>query len=61
MAEEPKLQYTKEEVLEFARNADLSKQWHWHEVFRDATKNMYRTTTADAIHMREICVRSFLS
>jgi len=37
---------------------DLSKQWEWHANFRDASKNMYRTTTQDAMEFREVAVKS---
>ena len=37
---------------------DLSKQWEWHAAFRDASKNMYRTTTQDALNFREVAVKS---
>lgn len=37
---------------------DLSKQWEWHAAFRDASKNMYRTTTQDAMEFREVAVKS---
>ena len=35
---------------------DLSKQWEWHTAFRDASKNMYRTSYQDGINGREVAV-----
>lgn len=35
-----------------------SKQWDWHEAFRDASKNQYRTTYSDMIHGRETSLKS---
>eukprot|EP00397_Hematodinium_sp_SG-2012_P060562 GEMP01079045.1.p1 GENE.GEMP01079045.1~~GEMP01079045.1.p1 ORF type:complete len:172 (+),score=36.04 GEMP01079045.1:88-603(+) len=37
---------------------DLRTQWKWHESFRDASKNMYRTSYTDMIHGREVSVTS---
>lgn len=37
---------------------DPSKQWEWHEAYRDLFKNMYRTTYSDMSHGRETYVRS---
>lgn len=37
---------------------DLSKQWEWHANFRDASKNMYRTTNQDMMERREVAVKS---
>lgn len=37
---------------------DLSKQWEWHTAFRDASKNMYRTSYQDGINGREVAVKS---
>ncbi|CAK9036421.1 unnamed protein product [Durusdinium trenchii] len=39
---------------------DPSKQWEWHEAYRDLFKNMYRTTYSDMSHGRETYVRSDL-
>jgi len=60
--QEPKI-FTQEEINELTQKGDLSRQWEWHEAFRDASKNMYRTTYADTIHGREVTVKqqSFLS
>lgn len=52
--------YTKEEIQEACRNGDLSKQWEWHEAFRDSVKNMYRTTTMDTQACREVAVHADL-
>mmetsp|Transcript_44012 Transcript_44012/g.79122 ORF Transcript_44012/g.79122 Transcript_44012/m.79122 type:complete len:219 (-) Transcript_44012:68-724(-) len=35
-----------------------SKQWEWHESYRDLFKNMYRTSYADMSHGRETYVKS---
>eukprot|EP00931_Biecheleriopsis_adriatica_P080169 TRINITY_DN53518_c0_g1_i1.p1 TRINITY_DN53518_c0_g1~~TRINITY_DN53518_c0_g1_i1.p1 ORF type:complete len:240 (-),score=42.80 TRINITY_DN53518_c0_g1_i1:125-754(-) len=37
---------------------DPSKQWEWHEAYRDQIKNMYRTTYSDMAHGRETYVKS---
>merc|ERR1719215_1424403 len=37
---------------------DPSKQFEWHEAYRDMVKNMYRTTYTDASHFRETNVKS---
>merc|ERR1712194_107123 len=46
------------DIQEACLKGDLTKQWQWHEAFRDASKNMYRTTYADTIHGREVAVKS---
>jgi len=37
---------------------NLKNQWEWHDSFRDASKNMYRTTYSDCIHFREVNVEN---
>jgi len=37
---------------------DPSRQWEWHEAYRDMAKNMYRTTYTDATHFRETYCKS---
>jgi len=37
---------------------DFSKQWEWHEAYRDMTKNMYRTSYMDMSHGKEVHVKS---
>jgi len=49
---------TAAETQEACLKGDLSRQWEWHEAFRDANKNMYRTTYQDTIHTREVSVKS---
>lgn len=40
------------------QDPDPSKQWEWHEAFRDMSKNHYRTTYTDMIHFKEVNVKS---
>ncbi|CAD7955585.1 unnamed protein product [Amoebophrya sp. A120] len=51
---------TKEEIQEACLKGDLSRQWEWHTEFRDAAKNMYRTTAFDTMHNREVSVKTGL-
>lgn len=37
---------------------DLSRQWEWHEYFRDYAKNQYRTSYLDAIGGAEVACKS---
>jgi len=37
---------------------DPSRQWEWHEAFRDLSKNQYRTTYTDMAHFKEVNVKS---
>lgn len=37
---------------------DHSRQFEWHETYRDGAKNMYRTSYADMVHGREVAVKS---
>eukprot|EP00392_Amoebophrya_sp_AT5.2_P004865 g4874.t1 len=51
---------TKEEIQEACLKGDLTRQWEWHQEFRDAAKNMYRTTAFDTMHNREVSVKTGL-
>eukprot|EP00933_Yihiella_yeosuensis_P032940 TRINITY_DN2660_c0_g5_i1.p1 TRINITY_DN2660_c0_g5~~TRINITY_DN2660_c0_g5_i1.p1 ORF type:complete len:228 (-),score=43.02 TRINITY_DN2660_c0_g5_i1:124-807(-) len=42
----------------FPASGDFSDQIEWHESYRDAVKNMYRTTYSDMTHGREVNVKS---
>jgi len=57
-SEEEGRKWTQEEIREACLKGDLSRQWYWHEQFRDATKNMYRTTTSDMLNFREVSCKS---
>lgn len=37
---------------------DPSKQWEWHESYRDIAKNQFRTSYTDMTHFKEVHVRS---
>jgi len=37
---------------------DLSKQWQWHEAFRDEMKNVYRSNYMDMVQGRELSVKN---
>lgn len=58
MADDESRVWSKEEVQAACLKGDLSRQWYWHETFRDTSKNMYRTTYSDMIHGREVSVKS---